>query len=230
VTVTINTKAELTLGGNKMPEMPSPAISITSETTVKSVSPEGDITYEMVTTDAQPITQLKGMSATGTLTSRGINKSLDVKMPSGLPPQAAQVADQVKEGYSTAAQPLPEEPVGVGAKWEVKMPGKGGGITMLQTFTCELASLEGDKAVIKLSYVQTAPNQKVQNPSMPSLKMDLTQFNGSGSGETIVELGKLPPTQSTSDGQIDLTMTTASGAQKQDIAMKMTLSISSDSK
>ena len=229
-TVTINTKTELTMGGNKMPEMASPAISITSETTAKSVSPDGDISYEMLTTDAAGIPQLKGISATGTLTSRGINKSIDVKMPSGLPPQTAQLAEQIKEGYTTAAQPLPEEPVGVGAKWEIKMPGKGGGISMLQTFTCELASLEGDKTVIKVNYVQTAPNQKVQNPAMPNLKMDLTHFNGSGSGESILDLNKLLPTQSTTDGQLDITMTTAAGAQKQEIAMKMTLNVTTDTK
>jgi hypothetical protein len=229
-TVTINTKTEVALAGNKMPETPSPAISITSETTAKSVSPEGDISYETVTTDAPAVPQLKGMSATGTLTSRGINKSIDVKMPSGLTPQLAQVADQIKEGYATAAQPLPEEPVGLGAKWEVKIPTKSGGISMLQTLTCELASLEGDKAVVKINYVQTAPNQKVQNPAMPTVKMDLTHFNGSGSGESMLDLSKALPTQSTTDGQLDMTMTTGAGAQKQEITVKLTLNVTTDSK
>jgi hypothetical protein len=229
-TLSITTKNEMSVGGNKMPDMPSPAIAITSEATVKSVSPDGDINYQIVTTDSPAVPQLKGMTATGTLSSRGINKSIDIKMPSGLPPQVAQLADQIKEGYSTAAQPLPEEPVGIAAKWEVKIPSKSGGISLLQTLTCELASLEGDKAVIKINYAQTAPNQKVQNPAMPNLKMDLTHFNGSGSGETIVDLGKLLPIQSTMDGQLDIAMTTGAGDQKQEISVKMTLNVTTDSK
>jgi hypothetical protein len=220
----------MSMGTNKMPETPSPAIVITSQSTTKSISAAGDIGYEIVTTDAPAVPQLKGLSAAGTLTSRGINKNISVKTPAGLNPQMRQIAEQIKEGYATAALALPEEPVGVGAKWDVKMPIKSGGISMVQTFNCELASLEGDKAVVKINYTQTAPNQKIENPAMPNFKMDLTRFSGSGSGETIVDLGKLLPVQSTTDGQLEMTMSAGTGAQKQEINVKLTLNVTTDSK
>jgi len=228
-TMTMKATIEMSLGGNKMPETPNPAIVITSEATIKSVSPEGDITYEIITKDVQGMPQLKDLSASGTLTSRGISKNIDVKVPSGLAPELRQLADQMKEAYSTAAQPLPEEPVGVGAKWEAKIPIKSGGMSIMQTYTCELASLEGDKAVVRINYTQTGPNQKVENPAMPGVTMNLTHFTGSGSGESILDLGKILPTQSTMDGQLELALTTT-GAQKQDITMKMTLNVTTDTK
>jgi hypothetical protein len=229
-TINLKTTTEMSMGENKMPEMPSPAIVITSETTVKAVSPDGDISYEILTTDVEGVPQLKGLSATGAVSSRGINKNINVKMPSGLPPMARQLADQIKEGYATAAQPLPEEPIGIGAKWEVRIPSKAGGISAVQTLTSELASLEGDKAVVRINYTQTAPNQKIESPSMPGVKLDLTRFTGSGSGESMVDLSKMAPTQSTTDGQLEMTMVTGTGAQKQEIALKMTIKLTSDSK
>jgi hypothetical protein len=65
---------------------------------------------------------------------------------------------------------------------------------------------------------------------MPNLKMDLTQFSGSGSGESILDLSKLLPTQSTTDGQLEMTMTTGAGAQKQEMNIKLTLNVTTESK
>jgi hypothetical protein len=233
--ITIKSAMEMTLGGNKNPEMKLPTTVITTETTAKSVAPDGDINYETATKDVlvddqSALPQLKGLSAAGTITSRGINKHIDVKVPGGLPPQARQLADQMKEEFSRPTMPLPEEPIGVGAKWEVKISQKSGGIAMEQTYTCELASLEGDKAVTRINYTQTAANQKIENPSMPGVKLDLTHFAGKGGGEAIVDLAKVIPTQTTTDGELEMVMATGSGAQKQEISVKMTINVGTDAK
>jgi len=108
-----------------------------------------------------------------------------------------QFVEQMKETMSRVASPLPEEAVGPGAKWEIKMPIKSQGMTLNQTATFQLASIEGEQAAAKTSVTQTASNQKIQNPMMPGTKVDLIKLNGNGTGELKFELTQLVPTEAT---------------------------------
>ena len=67
----------------------------------------------------------------------------------------------MKGSFAHLAVPLPEEAVGPGAKWEVRMPIKTQGMTIDQTATYEVVSLEGERLATKSAVVQHAANQKV---------------------------------------------------------------------
>src|ERR1035437_4195643 len=101
--------------------------------------------------------------------------------------------DQMKSFVTQLVAPLPEEAVGPGAKWEVKMPIKTQGMTIDQTVTYEVASLEGERLTTKSTVVQHAANQKIQNPAMAGLKMDLTKMIGNGTGESTSDLAPTLP-------------------------------------
>ncbi len=245
--MTMKMSMEMAMGDIKNPEMKLPAMIMTMATTVKSVSADGDINYEMVMTDAtvgdEPgvlpqvaeavktsLGNMKGLSSSGTRSSRGVNKATNMKMPSTPDAQTRQVVDQVKESFAMASAPLPDEPVGAGAKWEVKMPLKSGGIQMDQTATYQIVSFEEDKLVAKTTLTQRAANQKVENPSMPGVKLDLTRMNGTGSGETTIDLGKIVPLQVTMTAQSEAIMAMNSGAQKQEITVKVKTDVGMETK
>jgi hypothetical protein len=234
-----------------MPEQPIklPTMKLVMDLTVKDVAQDGDITYDIVTSDAS-ITEepdvvaqvaeamknamggMKGVGGTGTISSRGISKGTEIKAPEGADPQVKQFVDQMKETMSRVASPLPEEAVGAGAKWEIKMPIKSQGMTLNQTATYELASLEGERGTSKTSVTQTAANQKIQNPMMPGTKVDLMKLNGHGTGQVTFDLAQLlPPEASVEFHQDMMTSTTAvNSSQKQTMEMKMDLSLHIESK
>ena len=120
------------------------------------------------------------MSGTGTISSRGFSKGIEFKAPPGADPQTRQIMDQMKDSFASLAAPLPEEAVGPGAKWEVRMPIKSQGMTIDQTATYELVSIEGESLTTKSTITQHAANQKIENPAMPGLKVDLTKMTGNG--------------------------------------------------
>src|SRR5262249_20343959 len=144
----------------------------------------GDISYEMVVSDASAAANaeapaaaaaiadqaqkmfagIKGMSCTGTLSSRGADKGMDVKMPEGADPQIRQTMDRMKGMFANLASVLPEEPVGSGAKWEVKRAIKSEGLTVDETVAYQLVSNEGDHVVTKQIITQSAANQKIKSP------------------------------------------------------------------
>jgi Family of unknown function (DUF6263) len=231
---------EMQVGGMQGQAIKVPAFKMPMDIAIKSVSPEGDITYEMVmgepgmaeegggpAADAikNSLASLKGLTGTGTISSRGILKSSEVKAVPGADPNLKQAMDQMKESFSQMATPFPEEAVGPGAKWEVTKPMKSQGMNLNQTTTYELVSIDGDHVTAKDSFVQSASNQKIQSPAMPGMKIDLTKMNGRGTGEMQLDLAQLLPSMATVDSHSDFTMGMDAGGQKQTMNMKLDLNL-----
>jgi hypothetical protein len=219
-TLHLNAKAGLeTKMGDQPPPFKLPSMTNTVDfsldITIKDVSNKGDISYEVTASDAggaeeprpgapqgakarkSALPEAKGMSATGKVSSLGFSKELEFNAPPGTDPQIHLLTDLMKDVFGQLTAPLPEEAVGVGAKWEVKMPIQSHGIKVDQTASYELVSVEGETFKIKSTSTQRASNQKIDNPVMPGMKVDLTKWSGKGSSELTVDAGKLMPSSGT---------------------------------
>jgi len=210
-----------------------PVITMTMNATVKDVSDNGDISYEVVIGDttvaeepgAAPtatsaaikaaLAGSKGMSSSGTMSSRGFNQGGEFRAPAGGKPMAQQLAGQMQQIFTQLMVPLPDEAIGSGAKWEVKTPIKTQGMTIDQTATYELASLEGERLTVKGTTAQSGANQKIQVPDMPALQVDLTKMTGKGTSERTFDLAHLLPTAGTGKAHSEVSLAFSAGGQKQ---------------
>jgi hypothetical protein len=244
-------KIGMAFKAGEMPEQPIklPTMKLVMDLTVKDVGTNGDITYDIVTSDAS-ITEepdvvaqaaeamkhamgaIKGVGGTGMLSSRGVSKGADIKAPEGTDPQVNQVVDQIKEMVSRVIIPLPEEPVGAGAKWETKMPIKSQGISLNQTATLQLVSIDGERGTAKNSFTQSAPHQKIQSSMMPGTTVDLTKMTGHGTGEITFDLAQILPPESKAELHQDMatSVTTSNSSQKQTMTSKLDLNLHIESK
>ena len=235
------------MGEPENPPIKLPAINMTMQATVNGVSPEGDISSEFVMTDASlaeepgvlpqvaetmktSLENFKNLSGKGVTTDRGVSKSMEFNAPNATDPQVRQAVEQMKDSFGNVSTPLPEEAVGEGAKWEVYIPLKSQGMNIGQTTTYELVALKDDDLNIKLTVVQTAPKQKIQNPAMPAVKLDLLKMAGSGSGEVNLNLGRILPSGSALKSHADIEMGVGTGAQQQTMTMKMDVDLHLESK
>ncbi|HPC62254.1 MAG TPA: DUF6263 family protein [Verrucomicrobiota bacterium] len=245
--LTLKLGMETKVGETQTPAIKLPPMRMTMDVTVKEVTPEGDIRYEMVLGEAQVMEEpdampaivdamkqalagSKGAAGSGTITSRGLNRALDFKSAAGAEPQMRQVMDQMKETFAHFAPALPEEAVGPGAKWEVRMPFRSQGLKLDQTATYQLVSFEGDRVVVRSSVMQRASNQKMENPAMPGLKVDLSKMTGQGNGQVAFNLAQLLPEKADMDLQSEFAMSMNMGGQKQAMTMKMGMKSSLESK
>jgi len=236
----------MNMGGSEMP-MKIPAMNLTMDTTVDAVKADGDIQYSVVISDLAIAEEaeansavvdalkgalggLKGATGSGAMSSRAFTKGVDMKVPPGADPQVGTMMEQMKEAISHISSPLPEEPVGVGAKWEVKMTIKSQGMTMNQTATVELVSVEEDKITTKTALVQSAPPQKIQNPAMPGIKIDLVKMNGTGSGDVAIDLAQITPLSGNVEMHSEMSMGMNQGGQKQTMDMKIDMAMKIESK
>jgi hypothetical protein len=138
--------------------------------------------------------------------------------------------DQMKESFSSSSTPLPEEAVGPGAKWEYQTRIKSQGMTIDQTMTFELVAIEGDRLTLRSTITQNAANQKIQNPAMPGLKVDLTKMTGNGTGSSTFDLGRIMPVSGTLAEKTEVIMDMNVGQQKQTMDMKMDMSVTIETK
>jgi uncharacterized protein DUF6263 len=247
LSTTLRMAMDVKVGEMENPATKLPAMKLTMDATVKSVTAEGDITYETLMQDADvaadagaspeiaeamkgSLAKLKGLSSSRTMSSRGINIATEVKAPEGANAQMRQVMDQLKESLNQIVAPLPEEPVGVGAKWEAKMQVKSEGMTISQTATYQVVSLEGEHLATKATIVQSAANQQIQSPAMPGLKVNLTKMTGAGNGEMKFDLARTLPVEATMESHTELSMAMNLGGQNQAMTMKIDMNLRSEGK
>lgn len=245
--MTLKMGMNMSAAGNSMPAMDLPAMLMTIIAEVKSIAANGDIAYEMTYDDATVATDsntipavatamkaslanLRGMTGTGRLSDRGLMMGMHMKLPANADPQLSQVLGQMKDSFSSSSTPFPDEAVGPGAKWEYQTKIKSQGMVLDQTIVSELVSAEGDHVNLRNTITQNAVNQKIQNPAMPGVNVDLTKMSGEGSGNSTFDLSRLLPVAATLSEVMEMAMAFDTGQQKQTMDMKMNFSVTIESK
>ena len=207
------------VGGSK-PARSTPTARMIMKVDHMEVSPEGDLHYDfrldkvkiVPGRDSDPdlvdhmreVTgAMRGLSGSGVVTARGIITDAHAKRIPGLDAQAIQFLETVKRSMDQVPTPLPEEPVGDGARWRVTMPLDASEVDITQTATYTVSGIQGEKVKLDVVIEQTAPRQEMRRPGGPGgLKLFLESLRASGVGDAEVDLTKLVPT-SNSDLRIE---------------------------
>jgi hypothetical protein len=149
----------------------------------RSVSPDGDLRFawhvesakaaapEGGTADAvtqgwrMQLVPVEHLSGTGGVTAHGISQgvTLDAGTAGDAGPEAEMVV-QVLQMLRDMAAPLPDEPVGKGARWQKRstLDARNGHATQTDTYT--LLDAPGDKGALDDVFAQTASPQNLPSP------------------------------------------------------------------
>jgi hypothetical protein len=234
----------MTMGEMSAPPMDLPIMKMTADMTVTSVAPDGDITYQLAFTgmdaetapgqdpstaailknSARGITAVKG---TVVVSNRGVNRSAKFELDKVGDPTLKQMLGSLSSSIESMSTPLPEEPIGVGARWEVRQAFSTAGTSTFQRGEYELVSVNADVVALRVTFDQTAPRQMVENPALPpGATMEVEKITGSGAGTMTLRLDSLVPTGELSSTSNAL-MSASVGGQSQRIVMdtkiKMTI-------
>jgi hypothetical protein len=199
-------------------EVPLPSVHIAMDIDPKSVGTDGDLRYAWRVTSAKtdardetPSDVTEGMrvevagiarlSGTAVVTSRGLTKEVTVDPGSAVDAVAAsQMAEQVIQTLRDVAAPLPDEEVGVGARWRKLSQLDERDARVTQTETFRLADLQGDKGALADTLAQTAPPQALRAPAAsPGARARMESMLASGNAKVRFDLSRLVP-QTTFDG------------------------------
>ncbi len=247
IVMTMKMAIEMGMAGRQMPAMDIPPIAMTMDTEVKNISAEGEIAYQLTITDATVdagtnvtdvmanamktgLDGIRGMTGSGKMTTQGIVKAMEMKLPAGAAPQLSQTMGQMKDSFASSTIVLPEDAIGVGAKWEFRTRLKSQGMNIDQTAAYEVLAVDGDQLTLRSTITQSAANQKIESPAMPGMKVDLNKMTGTATGSTTQDLGKIMPTTGSLDNKADISMGMNIGQKKQSMDMKMTMKLTLETK
>lgn len=175
---------------------------------------------------------LKRATFGATVTARGETKDVSFQLPDDAPEMMkAALAGTMDNLKDFGPILLPEEPVGVGARWKLAMTMTSGGLTMDQTMLYTLTSRQGDRVELAGVLEQTGKPQEMKNPMLPEgLKMELVSSTATGTAAMTFDLTRLAPVQGkmkiSSKQAMKLTM--GENAQDQDTEMEISMDMSSE--
>jgi hypothetical protein len=222
-----------------------PAMNMTMHVDTRGVSPEGNCTYafELVEADVEKSLQMDpmvaqemrtslqsivGMSGTAVVTRRGITTEATYDLPPNADPSVRQTMDSMKQQMDQMSAPLPEEPVGIGARWKVFMPIESQGLTIRQTATYELLGFEGSTAQLGVTLVQAGDRQHMDLPDLPpGTSAELNWLESEGHGSMELDLTRLVP-KTRMDLAMDMSSVIRAEGEEVDMTMSMTLGMTID--
>lgn len=187
------------------------------EVTETDILDAPDVQPMVAKTLKSEIGKVVGMKGSAVVDTRGFNTDATLEMPPGLNPQMSQMMDSTQQSMDQMSSPLPEEPVGVGAKWELNQNIEQNGINVKQKTTFELVELEGSTGKLKASIMQTAEPQTAQMPG--GVSAEVKSLNSSGEGEINFDLANLVPQKASIDLKTDSDMKVKQGGMSQEVKM-----------
>ncbi len=138
-----------------------------------------------------------GMRGYTMLTDRGVVEAGDVEVPPDATPTLKQMATQMRESITQFASPVPEEPVGVGAVWEVTTHPIAGGVKVTQKATQTLVSRQGPNLKTSAVVASTAAPQEMKNDKLPpGARADVQSLHVTGNGSSVWSLVHMVPDHS----------------------------------
>lgn len=153
----------------------------------QSVLPEG-VTERQTQEVEQGVKALQGMRGRFDLNAQGIVVDADVPWEQGqerIHPRVTITLGNVRSAVATI--PLPEQPVGIGAVWEVRRPLRIWSARVTQVTRYELTDRLGSRFRVAISVHQTAAPQVAD--LNPQLEMHVRGYEMHARGHALADLG-----------------------------------------
>lgn len=238
----MNMTMETELSGTGMPAMKVPTMKMLMDVEVAERLSDSESRYSFTLTETEvldgpgvmpgvaemtkkALETAKGLTGSAIVDGQGFTRDSTVKLPDGINPQMKSMMSGTMQGLDQLSSPLPQEPVGIGARWELGQLIEQNGMEVSQTTVFELIEFAGTKGKLKATVSQTAPRQKVKSGMPAGASAELIKLNSTGSGEISFDLTALVPTSKMSLVS-DYTIEATSGGQNQTIDAHLAMTIS----
>lgn len=138
---------------------------------------------------------LEGIGMNYFVDEKGRIHDVKVTMPPSLPPMAGQMMSGMTQSIESMTSPLPNESIGIGAKWEVLSRIVANGADLLQVSTLTLDKRDGKVLSLDAVVRQYAAKDKVNPPGMPpGATARLLSYNCLGGGKPVFDMSDVAPT------------------------------------
>lgn len=193
-----------------------------------STQPGSSAPQKLATKMDADLAKLVGVTGSATVTARGFVSHSKVNVPSGVDPKTRKLMNSTNGSVKSAVTPLPKEPVGVGAEWDVTSHLTVRGMSVKQVTHAKLLAHHGKQIVLSTRVEQTAAPQPIQAPGLPAnTRLYLDSLTSTGTSKVRVDLSNVVPTRAHttmhSSAAMSITTNTLTQPMTTDLTMSMEL-------
>lgn len=227
---------QIQVGAQQAPRVEMPPIRMDMEMETTHVGDDGAMRHASRITNLevlgegplvprleQDLGPLRDMTGWDVVDARGRMVAGEYELPGSASPELRNSLQRTQDALRQLMPPLPEEPVGVGARWQAVSDIRSQ-IAFRQVSTYTLESMEGKRIVLTVQTEQTGDPQPMAS-DQPGVTAELLAFEGEASARIELTLDRLAPT---SDGNVAVELTTratAEGHPPQEVTMAMTTAV-----
>lgn len=239
--ITINYQMALDMPGIPSPPLVMPVIHADVHTRVLEATDRGfEVRLELATLATGPrpgvsftvidaldeaLARVQGTTGITTLDRRGFQHGASLSMPDDVPAKIRQLLAETERQIQQMSPPLPEQPVGVGARWRVESQIVKLGVRIDRVASYQLVARTGDTATVEVTIAQSAAPQTVALPGIPGgATAQVTSLSSTGTGKLEIALTRAMPKRGTLRTQTEMAMTIAAASHRQAMTMKTTSS------
>jgi hypothetical protein len=169
---------------------------------VVSAKTQGSSSDPMAAQVNEMLAGFKAFRGSQRIDSRGKLIDFEIDDTQKTAPHLAQALESVKQSLGQMVAPLPEEPIGAGARWQVVSRLEQFGLELTQRVEYRAISVQPKGIVAAVTIEQSSPPGKVSPPGMPQgMAVDLLALDSKGQGEVQIDFDKF-----ISKSNLDLTL------------------------
>jgi hypothetical protein len=159
-------------------------------------SENGSTEDEQIADEVDPaLAQMKELGVSFLMSPKGDISEVEHKIPPDAEPEdIATLTDLAETLWAEVTTPLPTEPIGVGATWQVLTRTPGSGMDLLQSATYRLESRNGNKVVVSMKLDELVANPEVTTEAMPEgYSATVKSFKSSETGTWNLDMSAITP-------------------------------------
>jgi hypothetical protein len=207
-TMTFQMDTDVSMAGQTMPKVDLPPITVAIDTVVTKVEPNGNIHFkssysnvDVMNSSSLPpqvleamrsqMKKMVGTSGSFIIDNRGQIQTAKFASSQKSDANLKQFSEQMSTSFDQMSSPLPQEAIGIGAKWRVTTTPSLSGMSVQQTITYELVNLKDNIATLNMWFEQHANPQKLTLPGIPNgATVTLKSLESKGDGRLMMQLDR----------------------------------------
>jgi hypothetical protein len=179
---------------------------------------------QMADAMTQDLASLKGVVLHAVVDESGRTHGSKLEA-SAADPKTQDVAKQMQQAMEQMTAPLPDEAIGVGARWQV-VSRVTSGADIVQWTTYTLKSRDGKKLELESEVKQVAASSTLGGDATVSADAKIQSFRSGGVGRSVLDLGWPAPVRGEGDVATDLTVGAGGRTATIDTTVKITFTAS----
>ena len=177
-----------------------------------SIESKGGQAEQMAAAMRPQIAAMKGLGINYWLSPKGRVRDVKIELPKGFPPGAQALVEGLNQSFESMVAPLPAEPVGLGAKWQVISRMAASGADLLQSAMYTLKARDGVKATLDVVTTQLSASDTIKALGSPDGAVThVKAFSSGGAGTTKIDTTSVVPESGTTTMKTGMTVAVAQG-------------------